>query len=477
LSTEAPTMPSVTLSSNRPLTRFGIGYELFVASMSRSDRIAFDDGFTSGHPRLAGLHLESEPAEGWSIGLNRLEQYGGGLRGGGSLKDLLKAFVNPSGSDNTTANPAAAGAQVGNQQASVTSNLLFPGPVPFSVYFEYAGEDTSHGLNYLLGNSSLSVGMHFPRLWSRFDLTLEVSEWQNAWYVHGVYLDGMTNYHRVTGNWFGDQRVFGDDAGGRSGTILLGYEPPFGGLLQLQYRTLQTQKYTGIDYKRFQDLTVRYSRPFQGTVIGAEVDTGRDVFGGNFTRLAGFLRYNENGGGLATIVADMAYGQPQDEADKAGEVFIDAGANASQQSYQPRGDVSGTTRSVDFGYHVGVGARRFVSDHSDLGARIEADNVQGHSLIGVRLIDYRYRFNGPLALAVFLGAARYDLVTPAYGFYAGAGLQYRNVLPGWDLGVDIRYADNVARDHLVPGDPATIGAHNDSFYNIVSTTLSVSRHF
>jgi hypothetical protein len=59
----------------------------------------------------------------------------------------------------------------------------------------------------------------------------------------------------------------------------------------------------------------------------------------------------------------------------------------------------------------------------------------------------------------------------------GGGLQYRNVLPGWDLGVDIRYADNVARDHLVPGDPATIGAHNDSFYNIVSTTLSVSRHF
>ena len=87
-----------------------------------------------------------------------------------------------------------------------------------------------------------------------------------------------------------------------------------GGLLQLQYRTLQNQKYTGIDYKRFQDLTVRYSRPWQGVVVGAEVDAGRDVFGGNFTRLAGFLRYSETGGGLATIVADAVYGGSEDEA-------------------------------------------------------------------------------------------------------------------------------------------------------------------
>jgi hypothetical protein len=39
----------------------------------------------------------------------------------------------------------------------------------------------------------------------------------------------------------------------------------------------------------------------------------------------------------------------------------------------------------------------------------------------------------------------------------------------------LRYADSVARDHLLPSDPS--GARPDSFYNILSTTLSISRHF
>jgi len=68
-------------------------------------------------------------------------------------------------------------------------------------------------------------------------------------------------------------------------------------------------------------------------------------------------------------------------------------------------------------------------------------------------------------------------VTPAYGIYYGGGLQWRNVLPGWYLGVDLRYADSVARDHLLPNDPPNVGGRNDSFYNILSTTLSISRHF
>ena len=62
--------------------------------------------------------------------------------------------------------------------------------MPFAVYAEYAGEDTSHGKNYLLGNSALSIGIHFPRLWQHFDLTLEASELQNAWYVNVIYRTG-----------------------------------------------------------------------------------------------------------------------------------------------------------------------------------------------------------------------------------------------------------------------------------------------
>jgi len=208
ISTEAATMPSVSLSNWEPISRFGIQYELFIAKMSTSDHIFVDGKDARGNPRLAGIHLSMEPASGWSLGVNRLLQYGGPGRPS-SLGDLFKSFFNPSRYDNTNPN-LTVDQQFGNEQASITSSMAFPGKVPFEFYAEYAGEDTSRGKSYLLGNSALSVGIHFPSLWQRLDLTLESSEWQNTWYTHFVYRDGMTNYGQVIGNWFGDQRQFND---------------------------------------------------------------------------------------------------------------------------------------------------------------------------------------------------------------------------------------------------------------------------
>ncbi len=156
-----------------PLTRLGHS----LRSVRREHvRVGQDSSYggslDSGRPRLAGVHLSMEPASGWALGVNRLLQYGGGARPG-SFNDLLRAFFSPSRYDNTNSN-LSSDQQFGNQVASVTSSFLFPGRVPFSVYFEYAGEDTSTSKNYLLGNAALSAGIHFPRLWRRFDLTYEV---------------------------------------------------------------------------------------------------------------------------------------------------------------------------------------------------------------------------------------------------------------------------------------------------------------
>src|SRR5262249_33868072 len=151
-----------------------------------------------------------------------------------------------------------------------------------------------------------------------------------------------------------------------------------------------------------------------------------------------------------------ALGDSEEPLEKQGEVFIDAGGNKSSQSIDLTTAETKTSGPTTYGYHLGIGARRFVSERSDLGLRLEIDEVNKHNLLGVRLLDYRYRFNGPLALNVFVGAARYSLVTPAYGIYYGGGLQWRNVLPGWDVGVDLRYAYSVARDHLLPTDPPNI---------------------
>jgi hypothetical protein len=473
MSTEAPTMPSVTLSNYAPLTAANLHYEFFLARMSNSNRIVFNNGLISGSPRLAGFHADIEPATGWSLGASRLLQFGGGALGGNSPRDLFNAFFSPGASQSSNTSK-----QIGNQEASITSNFLFPGRVPFAIYFEYAGEDTSRGKDYLLGNSALSAGIHFPRVAEHFDLTFEVTEWQNAWYVHTVYLDGLTNYGLVVGNWFGDQRVFGDGVGGRSGTAIVGWEPPFGGLLQLRYRTLQNASYSHENYEQFRDFSLTYSHPWKGVVLGGELDEGRDVFGGNFTRLGAFVRYDEGASGsLAMQIADEAGEDSEQPLIKDGELFVDAGYNVNRENLDLTSEKTRHNGPVGEGYHFALGARRAVSDHNDLGARIEAENVQGHSLINVRAVDWRYRFNNPLAVGAFFGASRYDLGTPAYGFYYGGGVAWRNVLPGWDLGLDLKYSNSVARDLLLPTDPTPVQGRPDSFYNISTAALYISKHF
>ena len=76
-----------------------------------------------------------------------------------------------------------------------------------------------------------------------------------------------------------------------------------------------------------------------------------------------------------------------------------------------------------------------VSEHSDLGARVELDEISGTACIGVRLIDYRYRFSESAGDRRVRSVPRAtDLATPAYGFYYGLGLQWRDLLPHVDAG-------------------------------------------
>jgi hypothetical protein len=416
------------------------------------------------------MHWSIEPASGWSIGLNRIMQYGGGARDESSFRDILNAFFRPSRFDNTDPGLDRRD-EFGNQLASFTSRFLFPGTTPFAVYFEYAGEDTSRGRNYLLGNSALSAGIHFPQLWRAFDFTYEASEWQNGWYVNRIYGDGLTNEGHVLGHWAGDERRFNDGVGGQSHSLRLGWEPRFGGTMELRYRTLANERYSTVNYERAHDLALRYAYPLRKFTVGAEIFTGRDVFGENFSRFGAFIRYADNaerfttstGGAPATVESDGA------------EVFVDGGVNAHKVKIDLTRELPRTETDLGTATHFAVGARRSVSSRSDFGVRVEFDDVDGHMLTGFRALDYRYRFAGPLAVGLFLGAARYDLATPAYGLYGGVGAQWRNLFHGWDLGLDLRYASKVARDRLLPSDP--VSERSDSFYDISSAAAYLSRRF
>ena len=148
-------------------------------------------------------------------------------------------------------------------------------------------------------------------------------------------------------------------------------------------------------------------------------------------------------------------------------------ASTSRSSPIRLATAAATPRTSGIAPHFGIGARRAVSERSDLGVRAEIDDIDGDMLLSVRALDYRYRFRNPLALSAFLGAARYDLATPAYGYYYGAGVQWRDLLPGLDWVWICATRDKVARDKLLPSDPSS-AKRPDSFYDITGATLSLS---
>jgi Capsule assembly protein Wzi len=476
ISTEAPTMPSITLSNYEPLTRLGVQYEFFLARMSSND-ILYNGVEARGNPKLFGAQFSIEPFSGWSLGVNRLLQYGGGAGLPDSYRFLLRDFIKPSGLSQTQ----------GNQQASYISRFIFPSKTPFAVYFQYAGEDNSNGGSYLLGSPSTSAGIDFPLVLRNFDVTYEVAEWSNIWYVHNIFLDGMSNDHLVLGNWGADQRNFRDGVGARSQMLRIGWTPPFGGYLEERVRTLANQTYFGGDlrnfdptqpafpYRHYFDASVRYSRPWNGLTVGGEAFGGRDVFGKSFGRLSAFVRYGGDKRTRDEGGDDEEDAAASNDAPRGTELFIDAGANANRVRIDREQGLPITTTALQVGPHFGVGARRAVSDSNDLGVRVEVDQIDHHLLIGLRPVDYRHRFDGPFAVNIFAGVARYNVETPATSLYGGVGGQWRNVLPGWDLNLDFRFAQNVQRDHVLASDVQ--GPRPDTFYKIEIATLYVSRHF
>ena len=287
VSTQAATLPSITVSNYTPVTRLKLRYEAFIAETSESANIAFGTGTTSGKPRVAGLRLSIEPLPGWSLGVNRILQYGGGERDD-SLGELFDAFFDPSGRDNT--GPGLVGEEFGNQVASLTSQFVLGDPLPVAVYFEYAGEDTSRSSNFRLGNSALSAGIAFPKLGRNLSATFELTEWQNGWYVHHIYRDGLRNDGRVLGHWGADWRSLGDGVGARSVFARVTWEPAFG-TLETSYRQLDNEDYGGVAYETAQQIDARYSRPWNEVFVGAELTAGRDVFGESYSRLGGFIRF------------------------------------------------------------------------------------------------------------------------------------------------------------------------------------------
>ncbi len=156
------------------------------------------------------------------------------------------------------------------------------------------------------------------------------------------------------------------------------------------------------------------------------------------------------------------------------EAFFDIGVGSSRIESRNT-DVSARPDRTETSLHLGVGASRRVGERGELSVRLELDDLGSDLLLAVRALDYRRHISERLAFNVFIGAARLDLETPAFGYYYGAGLQFKEIVSNWDLSIDLRIADEVARDNLLPSDPQ--GGNPDSFRDIFGVSVYLTRRF
>jgi len=174
-----------------------------------------------------------------------------------------------------------------------------------------------------------------------------------------------------------------------------------------------------------------------------------------------------------TVFASIAAAAAMLSATNArADVFVDVGLHGTRVE----ADVATFARvtTTESGLHLGVGVRRELTGGS-IGARAELENIDGDLLLAVRALDYRRHLSQRLAVTAFLGAARLDLATPAYGYYLGGGVQLKDLWPSWSLSVDLHYGDKIARDNLLPSDPQ--GGKNDNFYDLSGLAVYFSRRF
>jgi hypothetical protein len=230
-----------------------------------------------------------EPLEGWTIGLTRTLQFGGGSRDT-SIGDVWDALIDPVSSDNPDGDDCVVAdtdeCEVGNQQAAISSRIYFGGSTPFSLYFEYAGEDTASFSNSRLGNIAVSGGLFLPFLFDgNWSFNYEFSEWQNGWYTHDIYLDGYTNDGVVMGHWGANERQFGSSAGANAQSISLGWQLSRSDRVELEYHRIENEDYASVDYHVGEWLSAKLTTTLEDHPVSMHIRIGDDIYGNSFKRL------------------------------------------------------------------------------------------------------------------------------------------------------------------------------------------------
>lgn len=297
LSTNAKTLPSIGISNVEPITDFNIRYDFFYMKMKTDP--AIDSGvtyteFSTGKPNLAGFHFSFSPFKGFTLGANRVLQFGGGDRSV-SLKDFSKAFFLPGSNDNVNFEEVqkyGPNYEVGDQLASVSfdyrGGLLNQ---PFSFYGDVGLEDTLGGTR----NNSYNFGLYLPYLSENHSLRIENSRWQTEWYWSKLYSQGNTIDKQSIGHWGAEQRYFQHYPSAESQSVNWFWQLSTTQNIDTTFRRIETEMDSNnkigsaeAPYSIGFELETRYTQQLQEGYWGLGLYTGKTVFDNNFIKLGAF---------------------------------------------------------------------------------------------------------------------------------------------------------------------------------------------
>lgn len=226
LGTQAPTMPSLSLSNDRPLTSWGLGYEFFVGQLESSaaaSQPAVEDA------RLVGLQLQARPLPRLGLSYSALSFYDAVAVG-----------------DGLWAQP---------EQQAVAGQWLGTDALPLALSLEWGWQQA------LAANpdaQSMGVALQWPRAVLGWTLDAGYSQWQQGW---AQAAGALAHEGQPLGLW---PLAMARDAGH---SALLGVERLLAGgsLLRLEARTMDAdEQSTGWQ------LGARYSRGFRYCLAGVE---------------------------------------------------------------------------------------------------------------------------------------------------------------------------------------------------------------
>lgn len=291
LSNNAATMPSMSFSSVTPISSWNFEFDVFIAKSTRSERINRAGQLSSGSPLINGFHFAIEPFPGVALGFNRVMQYGGVEAP--NLMDIINGFFDPSSHDNSTQLDDGQ-QELGNQAGSFVVSYLFNANLlgavsPINIYAEYGGEDASASTSFRLGNASLGFGIVVFNIFERLDFRFEHRTWQQGWYSHHIYQDGLTNDGTIIGDWqvYHTQHTGVRARGGFGSSLVVSSQVTPQLYLQSTLHVIDNEPIFGGDQlSRYQELAVESEYSYQSWVLSLSAVIGEDTTESRTDRVA-----------------------------------------------------------------------------------------------------------------------------------------------------------------------------------------------